>query len=179
MKPFELTATGTVLVSFTALEAGLINDLAVQVVELLGGNTAQPQDRMFATIGIGGGDAPSSDPAIARLLPDAYRDDRDASQEFRRLTEHSLSDRKIANARELVRMLGAGGGAGSDEIELDADAQQAWLRALNDIRLIIASRIGIEGDGDEGRGDSDADLIIRDVYDWLGMVQGSLVEVLE
>ena len=174
MIPFERTATGTAAASFTDLERELLTDLATQVVELLG----EPSDEGFA--GIGGSNSVSADPAIARLLPDAYRDDAEASREFRRFTENSLASRKVANARALISAL-----AESGEIELAAEAQQAWLRALTDIRLTIASRLGIEhdddsdGNGAEAHAATDADLMMRDIYDWLGMVQGSLVGALE
>ena len=172
MIPFERTATGTATASFTDLERELLTDLSTQVIELLG----EPADEGFA--GIGGSNSVSADPAIARLLPDAYRDDAEASREFRRFTENSLASRKVANARAVIRAL-----AESGEIELAAEAQQAWLRALTDIRLIIASRLGIEHDGDregeEANDETNADLMMRDIYDWLGMVQGSLVEALE
>ena len=154
MRPFERSGA-SVTASFTALEVELLEDLASQVVDLLD-------------------DAPASDPAVARLLPDAYRDDEEAAQEFRRFTEQGLTDRKIANARVVIRSLEAGG-----EVELDTAGQQAWLRTLSDIRLIIASRLGIETDDDHGRDESDDDLMMRDIYDWLASVQGSLIESLE
>lgn len=174
MRPFGRTATGTVTATFSVLERELLDDLATQVVELLDDATEQAPDGLFASMGIGGGDALSNDPAIARLLPNAYSDDEDAAREFRRLTENSLTSRKIANARALVASLDGGG-----EVELSAEAQQAWLRTLTDIRLIIASRLGIESDDDEGRLETDDDLMMRDIYDWLGTVQGSLIDVLE
>lgn len=154
MRPFE-RRDEVVTASFTALEVELLTDLAGQVVDLLG-------------------DAAPDDPALARLLPDAYRGDEDAAAEFRRFTEHGLTERKIGNARTLIRSLENGG-----EVELDREVQQAWLRTLTDIRLIIASRLGIETDDDHGRDESDDDLMLRDVYDWLASVQGSLIEALE
>lgn len=174
MRPFEKLPDGRVLGAFTPLESELLNDLATQVVELLDEDTGLPPDRLLASVGIGGGDGPSSDPAIARLLPDAYPDDEAASQEFRHLTEHSLVNRKIANARVFMLTLDGGG-----DVELDAASQQAWLRTLADIRLIIASRLGIENDDDEGHTDSDEQMMMRDVYDWLAAVQGSLVDALD
>jgi hypothetical protein len=167
MRPFERSPDGSVAASLTALETQLLGDLAAQVIELLG------EDRADG-LGIGGGDAPSTDPAIARLLPNAYNDDDAAAQEFRRFTESSLTERKIANARAVILSLDGG-----SEIALGADEQQAWLRAINDIRLIIASRLGIERDEDRGREESDDDLAMRDIYDWLATVQGSLIDALE
>ena len=154
MRPFERSGEA-VTASFTALEVELLGDLASQVVDLLD-------------------ESPASDAAVARLLPDAYRDDEEAAQEFRRFTEQGLTDRKIVNARMVIRSLESGG-----EVELDTVGQQAWLRTLSDIRLIIASRLGIETDDDHGRDESDDDLMMRDIYDWLAGVQGSLIESLE
>ncbi len=172
MKDFVLLPEGRVLGSFTPLETELLNDLATQVIELL--SFQLPEDRLLASVGIGGSAGPSSDPAIARLLPNAYPDDDYASHEFRYLTENSLISRKIDNARSFRLTLDGGG-----EVELGPEAQQAWLRTLADIRLIIASRLGIEHDGDEGRADSDDDIMMHDVYAWLAMVQGSLVDALD
>ena len=160
--------------SFTPLETELLGDLATQVIELLDDGSELPEDRLLAAVGIGGSDGPSSDPAIARLLPSAYLDDDHASQEFRYLTENSLVSRKVANARLLRETLRAGG-----EVQLGPDEVQAWLRSLVDIRLIIASRLGIEHDGDEGHADTDDDIMMQDVYAWLGIVQGSLVDALD
>lgn len=174
MRPFARTAAATVTASFTVLERELLFDLATQVIQLLDGHTEVPSDALFAATGIGGGDAPPSDPAIARLLPNAYSDDDAAAREFRRLTESSLTGRKIANARALVDSIDSG-----SEVELSEETQQAWLRALTDIRLVIASRLEIETDDDEGRIETDEDLMMRDAYDWLGMVQASLIDALE
>ena len=175
MKEFALLLDGRILGSFTPLETELLGDLATQVIELLDDGAGLPEDRLLAAVGIGGSDSLSADPAIARLLPNAYADDAEKSQEFRQLTENSLVARKIANARTVTSTL-RGSGA---EVDLGPEEQQAWLRTLSDIRLIIASRLGIESDGDEGRADTDDDIMMQDVYSWLGYVQGSLIEAMD
>lgn len=167
MIPFSRTGD-RVVAGFTELERELLTDLATQLGSLL--EHAAPDDSFAEGAGIGGSAKAHPDPAIARLLPDAY-EDADAAREFRHLTEQSLAGRKIANARTVVDSLDAGG-----DIDLDAAAQQAWVRCLADIRLVLASRLGIEKDGDEGNSD---DLAVRDIYDWLAYVQDSLIEVLE
>jgi len=174
MTYFAAVGDGRILGHVGPLEAELLGDLATELVELLDRDHGLPEDRLLATVGIGGSDGPSSDPAIARLLPSAYPDDAEASQEFRRLTENSLLDRKVANARTVIETLAAGG-----EVDLAQDAQQAWLRTLADIRLVIASRLGIEFDGDEGRAETDEEIMMHDVYAWLAIVQESLVDALD
>ena len=117
-----------------------------------------------------------NDPAVLRLLPNAYTDDAEASDEFRRFTADGLAERKIANAGVLAASVAEAAAATSaTEVTLDARAAQAWLRALTDIRLTIAARLGIERDEDAGADDP----ALRDLYDWLGFVQGSLVEVMD
>jgi hypothetical protein len=48
---------------------------------------------------------------------------------------------------------------------------QSWLRTLTDLRLIVATRLQITEDGDEGIGDE----VMLEVYEWLGYVQGTLL----
>jgi hypothetical protein len=154
---------------FTPGERELLSGLARQLVAMLEERAAEsPADLLYAQLGIGGAASAPLDPALARLLPDAYRGDAEAASEHRRLTELGLVDRKVANALAVIRALG-------DEVAvLDAADVQAWLRHLTDLRLVLAARLQIEDDGDEGNGDEP----MLDLYDWLGYLQGSLVECL-
>ena len=52
---------------------------------------------------------------------------------------------------------------------------QSWLRTLTDLRLVIAARLQIEEADDVGLGDENMLML----YDWLGYLQGTLVEVIE
>ena len=117
-----------------------------------------------------------TDPALLRLLPDAYPDDAEASAEFRRFTADELATRKAANARRIIVDLAPAAGATSaTTVKVDPQSAQAWVRSLTDIRLTIAARLGIETDGDVESGDA----VLRDLYDWLGFVQSSLVDCLD
>lgn len=136
--------------AFTGPERALLADLMDQLVGMLTDRTAE-------------------DPAIARLLPDAYPDDVEAAAEFRRFTEESLVDRKIANARAVRDSLGDG------NVRLSPDLVQSWLRTATDSRLVLASRLGIQRDDDEGTGDP----FLSEVYHWLGYLQSSILDALE
>ncbi|HWG15423.1 MAG TPA: DUF2017 domain-containing protein [Streptosporangiaceae bacterium] len=117
------------------------------------------------------------DPALARLLPDAYRDDPDASGEFRRYTEQSLRSAKQEVAQTVLDTLPADGG----RVKLSHDQAQAWLRALNDVRLTLGVRLGVtEEFEDEWRqlDPLDPRATAFEVYAWLGDVQESLVQAL-
>ncbi|MCU1425664.1 MAG: hypothetical protein JWM51_1955 [Microbacteriaceae bacterium] len=177
MTPFERADDGVLAAEFTPLESGIITDLAVQIAELLGelGADAAHPDDVFASIGIGGTDRLHRDPAIARLLPDAYGEDADASGDFRRMTEQSLATRKVGNARTVVDSLARGDG----QVELIDEEAHAWMKCLSDIRLTLATRLGIEEDGDTGATDSDVALAMHDLYDWLAYVTETLIDALE
>lgn len=173
--PDEVTAR------LTADEAEILRDLAGQLIEMLadrvGETGSEPTNVLLAQLGIGGGETAPLDPALARLLPDAYRGDDEAASDHRQLTERGLVDRKVENA-QLVR-------ASIDSadspvvVRLDPRGVQAWLRTLTDLRLTIAARLEIEEDGDQGRADDDSDLAMLAIYDWLGYLQGSLVDVID
>ena len=159
-----------VVARFTTDERTALIDLAEQLIALLSERSGEPAgDALFAQLGMGGSSEAPIDPALARLLPDAYRDDRGAASDHRRLTERGLVDRKIANARFVTESLH------QPEVDLDAAGVQSWLRTLTDLRLAIAARLGIEHDGDSGHGEESAQWL----YDWLGYLQGTLVEVID
>ncbi len=159
-----------VTVRFTRNEALVLADLAGELIDLLEQRGPDATgDMLYAQLGIGGSSTPPLDPALARLLPDAYRDDEDAASDHLRLTERSLVDRKLANARRVLADLD------TPVVVLDEQGIQSWLRTLTDLRLALAARLQIEEDGGTGLGDEDMLMI----YDWLGYLQGSLVEVIE
>ncbi|HOB57375.1 MAG TPA: DUF2017 family protein, partial [Rhodoglobus sp.] len=68
-----------VTVRFTRNEALVLADLAGELIDLLEQRGPDATgDMLYAQLGIGGSSTPPLDPALARLLPDAYRDDEDA-----------------------------------------------------------------------------------------------------
>lgn len=186
MKPFRRRRRGTVTAAFEPNEAQLLVNLASQVVELLQDRNAPSEsepDPLAQLIGMTGPVQPPEDPVLARLLPDAYRDDPAEAAEFRRFTEQALSSTKVGNARIVIESLQAGGlaeGAKTVEVELDDAQVLAWLRSLTDIRIALAVRLGIETEEDAERlaeSDDEATVAMGDVFDWLGFVQETLVHV--
>lgn len=170
MRRFELKPDGTLEAELDAEEAVLLQSLAGQVAELVA-DAALRQAQGVSTSST----SESSDAAVARLLPDAYPDDAEASEEFRRFTQSGLAERKVTNAETVIRSLGGAGVTGS--VVLDGSEALSWLRCLTDIRLTIASRLGIETeDDDAGRS---IDPLMGEIYDWLGFVQNSLIEALD
>jgi hypothetical protein len=192
VKPFKKRRRGGLMATFEPGEAHVIASLTSQVVELLrdrNGEQTSDADPLAGELGLSGGPSlPPEDPVLQRLLPDAYKDDSDESAEFRRFTERALTSAKVANAEAVLASLREAGldelEEDSDEaleVELDAAAVQAWLRALTDVRLSLAVRLGIEADEDAmllHQSEDEAVLAMIELYDWLGYVQETLVTAL-
>lgn len=124
-----------------------------------------------------------ADPVVARLFPDIYPDRPDDSAEFRRYTDGELKTTKIDQAGAILAALPDDG---PGEVRLDYEAAEAWLRAINDVRLAMGTRLDISGDTDLG--DELDDAVLHDpassrvfqlsVYAYLGYLQESLLNVL-
>lgn len=69
------------------------------------------------------------DPAVARLTPDAYPDDEDASREFRRLTGADMLDRRADDAQTVLHTLGMESGELDPTGDPETTITVAWERA--------------------------------------------------
>ncbi len=120
--------------------------------------------------------AEPDDPAILRLLPNAAPTDREAADEFRRYTEPDLRTLKVARLRRIWAELCEDG----PRWEVAEGEAMDTAAALTDVRLVLASRLGIETDEDAQRLHAEAALASSagDVVDrervWLGMLYEAL-----
>ncbi|MEU0845960.1 DUF2017 domain-containing protein [Streptomyces sp. NPDC005962] len=196
---FEPLPGGGAAVALDEVEISILRSLAVQLAELIGpgdqpAGTTDPLDALFAE----GPTKPPSDPALARLFPDAYgapdrelegdaeKEARAASAEFRRYTENDLRARKRDDALAMVRDLDSlsAGPAAKDQVVLELAPQKCrqWLGALNDLRLAIGTRLEVTDDDDGGEmlglPDSDPRKPMVMAYFWLGGLQETLIETL-
>ncbi|MFC4785289.1 DUF2017 domain-containing protein [Nocardioides sp. MAHUQ-72] len=183
--------SGRVIANFTGFEADLLRSLASQLVELLRNEAAVPRDDVDpfeAMMDFSGPTSEPEDPVLARLFPNAYPGDEEAASEFRRFTEGSLRDGKAASACAVIDALEEAGlppelseeGLMID-VELDEAAAETWLRSFTDLRLALATRLGVE-DGDEAfwhsLPDEDPRAQAHDIYEWVGYLQETLVDAL-
>jgi hypothetical protein len=100
-----------------------------------------------------------ADPALARLLPDGVVADHGdggtsdrAAGEFRALTEDAVRRAKTQDLQRAVAALQA------NPVVLSEPEAVAFSRALNDVRLVLSSRLGIETEEDAER--------VHEVDDW-------------
>ncbi|NKB91552.1 MAG: DUF2017 family protein [Candidatus Nanopelagicales bacterium] len=170
---FQRTATGRVVLRVDDVERGLLMSVARQVMDLVQPAEASPdQDPLAAQVGWVEGDVGiSDDPAVARLLPDAYDDPEDA-RDFRRFTENDLRQAKMQHAMTVVEEIERSGE------KVSVASTDSWLGLLNDARIAVGTRIQISEDNHEelaGLPDDDPRAGLFHVYDWLTFLQESLV----
>lgn len=169
-------------------EAHLLDQLVGQLIDLLRSHssTALDPDPLFASLEVGGSDAMPEDPALARLFPDAYEGDSDAS-EFRRVTEQGLLNRKLQDALAVSGELGVEAVTGLNEsdiepeqveVQITAQSLPVWVRTLTALRLAIAARIGLSAESDHAQlsvDESTRGTVL--VYDWLAAIIDSILRI--
>ncbi|WP_328312574.1 DUF2017 domain-containing protein [Streptomyces sp. NBC_00442] len=187
---FEALPRGGAAVALDEVEIAILRSLAVQLLELIGpgdepAEDADPLAALFAE----GPSEPPSDPALARLFPEAYASEesdelRANSAEFRRFTENDLRARKRGDALAVVHGLDAltPKGDGGAVLKLTSEDARQWLGALNDLRLTIATRLDITDEDESGElyrlPDDDPRKPMVMAYLWLGVLQETLIETL-
>jgi hypothetical protein len=179
---FKRTRAG-VEAKLESVEAQVLAQSAAELLELLGGEEEVEQDPLATLVGLPSDDVSKpEDPALARLFPDGYAPDvgdAEAAREFRRYTEPDLRAGKRANAStvlaQLQPLLERGG-----RLVIDRDEAEAWLSWLNDLRLVLGTRLEVTEDLDEEELDpADPRTQVLTVYGWLGWLQESLLSCLD
>ena len=172
-------------VGFAPEERSVLASLAASLAEMLepedAAGGAEPDaepDPLVALVGFGTDSGPvgrPDDPALRRLLPDAY-DDAEGAAEFRRLTDGELRAAKVANLRRIAD----GAAAPDGVVRIGPDEIDGWLAGLTDIRLVLGERLDVTEEREhlEDLDDADPRLPLLAAYDWLSELQDVLVQIL-
>ena len=175
---FKRHGNHSYIAQFTSSEKEVLLNLCEQIIELLAERVDHGhEDPLAAMVGITSHDSPPEDEVLHRLLPNAYADQVDAS-EFRRYTESTLRGKKQAHAISMRIHLKS-----SDDgiVDLDHDNANAWLGAINDIRLALGVRLKVENNSNEHLELLSPDDPLRGVYSvytWMGWLQETLLSAL-
>lgn len=146
----ERTPEGDFLLRLSSEERGLLRTLPGQLMDLLG----------------------TSDSSLRRLSPPAHADDPAKEAEYRDLVGGEL-DAQRRRALELME-------ATIDAERLDEDEISAWLAALNDLRLVLGTRLDVtEEMYEEGIPESDQRAPAFAVYQYLGWLEEQIVSALD
>jgi hypothetical protein len=101
----------------------------------------------------------------------AYPTDDDRQTEYRLLVQGELLDSHLGALAVLEDTAGAE--------RLDEDQLMAWMRAVNEVRLVLGTRLEITDDrADRSRDRRDPRAPAFAVYDYLTGLQGEIIEAL-
>jgi hypothetical protein len=162
-------------------EAAVLRAMVGQVNDMLRARAEEaPVDELSELTGIRTGLSTSpDDPILSRLLPDFHRldddqpskDDLDSAAALRSLHEPALLDMKTAVAAVVLQTCPPDGGL----VRLNLEQADAWLSALNDVRLALGTALDIDEDMPDELPQDDPRSGHLPVYHWLTLVQEELL----
>jgi hypothetical protein len=113
----------------------------------------------------------SDDPALERLYPPAYVDDDERNDEYQRLMRGDLEQRRRTSLDVMEATI--------DATTLDEDQLVAWMGAVNDLRLVLGTRLDVTEDPLEDQVDEDDPRAPAfALYGYLGYLQETVVQAL-
>jgi hypothetical protein len=144
--PIRRVAAGRYAINLGDSERSLLAGLADQLTELL----ENPDN-----------------PGLHRSFPPAYQgvDNAQRADEYRRL----MNDELVNQHRDALATLAES----AEAKELTEEQLHAWMRALNQLRLTLGTRLDVTEDSDLDRSSVEGQ-----IYEFLTIVQGDVIEAL-
>ena len=139
---------GTFLLRIGEDERDLIASLARQLRELLTSDETDGTERLF---------------------PPGYANDPDRDQEYQQLTHDELLTKRLASVDIVEQTV--------SETSLSEDQLSAWMGAVNDLRLVLGTRLDVSEDMDDIELD-DPRAPAFAVYHYLTHLLGEIVNAL-
>jgi len=143
------TRRGTYAVRLPAPERELLANLVDQLRELL--------------------ELTTDDPSVRRLFPTAYHDDAERDREYQQLVRDELLGRRLTALATVE--------ATAEADELDEAQLAGWLTALNDLRLVLGTRLDVSEEQDAIE-DDHPDAPAMAVYGYLSVLLTDVVDAL-
>ena len=109
------------------------------------------------------------DEVLTRLFPTARPDDHDAEAEYREMVRDELVSKRMARLATVAEL--------AEATVLDQEQLAEWMGAVNDIRLVLGTRLGVtEDDEFEEADEDDPESVAWSAYWYLGWLLEHLVE---
>ena len=113
------------------------------------------------------GDA-SADPGFRRLFPVAYADDPALEEEYRAMVGDDLVATRVANVDTVLATV--------TSTTLSEEELFAWMGAVNDLRLVLGTRLDVSEETDLAVDPSHPDAAAHGLYAYLGWLLEMLVD---
>ncbi len=111
----------------------------------------------------------TDDPTVRRLFPTAYNEDAERDREYQQLVRDELLERRLDALATVEGTLALE--------ELDEAQLSAWMAALNDLRLVLGTRLDVSEEQTIVAAD-DPDAPAYAVYEYLGFLLSEVVDAL-
>jgi hypothetical protein len=115
-------------------------------------------------------DLGAGDPNLRRLFPVAYADDEQLDAEYKDLVRDSLLEGRLAALDTIEATLHAK--------TLDEEQLGCWMGGVNDLRLVIGTRLDVSEEDEPEIDPDDPDAPARVAYHYLGWLLEEIVTVL-
>jgi hypothetical protein len=113
----------------------------------------------------------TDDPALSRLFPPAYPDDPVRNDEYEELVRTELTASRLTSIDIMEATI--------DAERLDDEQMGAWLGAINDLRLVLGTKLDVTEDlYEEAMPDDDPRLPAFALFTYLGWLEEQVVEAL-
>jgi hypothetical protein len=114
-----------------------------------------------------------AEPALRRLFPPAYvdPDDQEAEAEYQAL----MQDELLASRRAALDVLEAT----ATRDRLDEGELLSWMTALNQLRLVLGTRLDVSEDDPPFPDPDDPTAALHEVYHYLGVLLEAVLDALE
>ena len=144
--PFRRHADGTFTLGLSEAERDLLEGLTRQLRDLLRSDST----------------------ALTRLFPPAYGDDRERNEGYAALAGAELLEGREASLSLVTETLRAE--------RIDEEQLEAWMRSLNDLRLVLGTVLDVTEDTEPDPEDERAPMFA--VYEYLGALLHQVVRAL-
>jgi hypothetical protein len=109
----------------------------------------------------------SDDPALERLFPPAFGDDVVRNAEFEELVRGDLMAQRMGSIEVMEATI--------DADRVDEEQLLAWLGAINDLRLVLGTRLDVTEDDPPEVSDDDPRVGAYALYYYLGWLEEQVV----
>ena len=107
---------------------------------------------------------------LERLFPPGYANDPEREQEYQQLTHDELLTKRLASVDVVEDTV--------TNTRLDEDQLNAWMGAVNDLRLVLGTRLDVSEDMDPIPAVDDPDAPMLVLYGYLGYLLETIVDAL-
>ena len=128
--------------------------------------TLLPQLRSLLVDEAGSAETGPTDPMLTRLFPSAHPDDPDEEGAYRALVHDDLLAVRLTNLDVVEQSL--------DAETLDAEQVGIWMRTVNELRLVLGTKLDVTEDDEPIAVDDDKALLYA-AYSWLGVLLDDLI----